>query len=113
MATRSSAGSCKETDLGTSRTRPEPSKLQVLFEGDCRVCNGIVRWLTAHDPDSRFEYIPLQSEQRDEALRAADYTDELPDSLVVIDEDGVHVFSSAMLALASQLAFPWSLGLSG
>lgn len=81
-----------------------------MFDGTCQICNGTVRWLTAHDPGSRFEYIALQSEERAAALHAAGHTAELPDSLVVIDGRGVHLYSSATLAIARQLPFPWSLG---
>ena len=39
--------------------------------------------------------------------------DSLPDSIVLIDEDGIHTCSSAALRVARRLGFPYSLAAVG
>ena len=40
---------------------PERAVL-VLYDGVCALCNGIVKFLLARDPDDRFRFLALQSE---------------------------------------------------
>jgi predicted DCC family thiol-disulfide oxidoreductase YuxK len=42
----------------------------VLYDGVCAMCNGIVRFLLARDPDDRFRFLALQSELGREVVRA-------------------------------------------
>jgi predicted DCC family thiol-disulfide oxidoreductase YuxK len=81
----------------------------VLFDGVCNLCHGAVRFVIARDPRARFEFASLQSEVARERLRAAGAPDPLPDSIVLVDEAGVHVRSTAALRIARRLAFPWPI----
>jgi predicted DCC family thiol-disulfide oxidoreductase YuxK len=83
----------------------------VLFDGVCNLCNAAVQWLIERDPDGRLHYASLQSVAAREALTAAGVDDPttLPDSIVLIDDAGVHVRSTAALRIAGELGFPYNL----
>lgn len=83
----------------------------ILFDGVCNLCEGTVRWVLARDRRQRFHFASLQSAAAAAALaevRAPDAAP-LPDSLVLLDADGLHLRSSAALRIAGQLGLPWSL----
>ena len=64
-----------------------------------------MRWLIRRDPGGRLRFASLQSGAADRALRAHGVTDrgDVPDSLVLIDEAGVHIRSEAALRIAAHL----------
>ncbi len=67
-----------------------------LFDDACVLCNGVARFVMANDPAGRVRFAPLASPTASEA--AAAYGG-LPavDSIVVIDDAGVHARSDAVL----------------
>ncbi|MGH7498492.1 MAG: thiol-disulfide oxidoreductase DCC family protein, partial [Gemmatimonadales bacterium] len=80
----------------------------ILFDGECRLCNGAVAFVVKRDPRAAFRYVPLQSEASKELLRSLGVALEaLPDSMVLVDSDGVHVRSTATLRIARRMRFPW------
>jgi len=94
------------TDL--ART-PDPL---VLFDGVCNLCNGAVRWILKRDDDGVFRFGSLQWESARSALVArvgARGLQQLPDSIVLVDENGVHTRSTAALKIAARLGAPWSV----
>lgn len=104
--------------METHRTSPLPAdkvpadKVLVLFDGECHLCNGAVQFLIARDAHDRFRFAPLQGESGRRACAAMGL--ELPEGVnpgtIVVIEGGVGmVRSDAVLAIAAQLPFPWSL----
>ena len=84
----------------------------ILFDGVCNLCSGVVQWVIAHDPLATFRFAPLQSEAARHELAKFDGEidlDALSDSLLLIDDDGVHAQSTATLRVARHLKFPYSL----
>jgi predicted DCC family thiol-disulfide oxidoreductase YuxK len=84
----------------------------VLFDGVCNLCNASVRWIIARDRAAQFRFASLQSRAAREALAAAGGgggEGQQPDSVVLIDGDGVHVRSDAALRIARRLGPPYSL----
>ncbi len=85
----------------------------ILFDGECNLCNGTVRFVITRDRDRRFRFAPLQGEaarricaDRGIPLPAAG----APDSIVVVDGGGrVLERSDAALAIACALPFPWRM----
>ena len=74
----------------------------ILFDGVCNLCNSAVQWVIERDKEGRFDFASLQSDAaRRELLKVmgAKEIDELPDSIVLIDSDGVHVRSAAALRI--------------
>ena len=86
----------------------------ILFDGLCQLCNSAVRWLIAHDRRAAFRFASLQSRAGREALAAAAAAPEpAPDSVVLLDEEGLHTQSEAVLRIARRLGFPWSMAILG
>ncbi|HEB52732.1 MAG TPA: DUF393 domain-containing protein [bacterium] len=80
----------------------------VLFDGDCNLCSGAVQFVIRRDPRARFRFASLQSEVGRGVLARAGAAG-LPDSIVLVCGDRVLVRSSAALAIARGLRFPWPL----
>jgi predicted DCC family thiol-disulfide oxidoreductase YuxK len=87
----------------------------VLFDGVCNLCNAAVRWLLERDHAQRFLFASLQSHAATEVLKRAGVADldALPDSIILVDAEGVHVRSTAALRIGVMLGFPFSLGRVG
>jgi predicted DCC family thiol-disulfide oxidoreductase YuxK len=78
----------------------------ILFDGVCNLCNSTVQWVIERDKEGQFDFATLQSDAaRRELARAMDEKeiDALPDSIVLLDSDGVHVHSAAALRIARGL----------
>jgi predicted DCC family thiol-disulfide oxidoreductase YuxK len=87
----------------------------ILFDGVCNLCNSAVQWVIERDTDRRFHFASLQSDaarQELERVLSRDEIEALPDSIVLLDSDGVHTRSAAALRIARGLGrrFAW-LGL--
>ena len=84
----------------------------ILFDGVCNLCNSAVRWVIERDKEERFDFASLQSDAaRRELVKVMDANeiDALPDSIVLLDSDGVHVRSAAALRIARGLGYPFAL----
>ncbi len=74
----------------------------ILFDGVCNLCNSTVQWVIERDKEGRFNFASLQSDvARRELGKVMDTKeiDALPDSIVLLDSDGVHVRSAAALRI--------------
>ncbi len=74
----------------------------ILFDGVCNLCNSTVQWVIKRDKEGRFDFASLQSDvARRELGKVMDTKeiDALPDSIVLLDSDGVHVRSAAALRI--------------
>jgi len=82
----------------------------ILFDGVCNLCNAWVRWVIRRDPTGVFRFASLQSPAAQDLIRgASDGIATLPDSIVLVDEQGVHVESDAVLRVLRRLGLPYSL----
>lgn len=84
----------------------------VLFDGVCNLCNSAVNWLLERDVEGRLHYASLQSRAARTVLAKVGISDPgtLPDSIILVDADGVHLRSAAALRIGAHLGFPFSLG---
>lgn len=82
----------------------------VLFDGVCNLCNASVRFILDREHDRRLRFASLQSPAARRVLAEADVADPdaLPDSIVLVDGDGVHTRSTAALRICRHLRAPWS-----
>ncbi len=83
----------------------------ILFDGVCNLCNSAVRWVIERDK-GRFDFASLQSDaaRRElEKVLGRDEIDALPDSIVLLDSDGVHVRSAAALRITRELGSRFGL----
>ena len=84
----------------------------ILFDGVCNLCNSAVQWVIERDKEGRFDFAALQSDAaRRELAMIMDEKeiDALPDSIVLLDGDGVHVRSAAALRILRGLRSPYAL----
>jgi predicted DCC family thiol-disulfide oxidoreductase YuxK len=87
---------------------PDPEHPLVLFDGDCNLCNGLVQFLLARDPEGTLLFGSLQSSAAERLLDRFDLPDGL-DSVVVIEGNRAYTKSAAALRIAKHLGFPYSL----
>src|SRR5437879_6320810 len=85
----------------------------ILFDGVCNLCNASVAWVIERDRRGVFRFASLQSAAAQAALAAANSPTTLPDSMVLIHEEGVHTQSDAVIRIGSRLGFPWKLARLG
>src|SRR5215471_5014273 len=81
----------------------------ILFDGVCNFCNASVAWVVEHDHRDLFRFAALQSAAGKAAFARANGHTSLPDTMVLIDEAGLHTRSEAVVRIASRLGLPWSL----
>ncbi len=82
----------------------------ILFDGVCSLCSGVVRFIVARDPHSRFRFAALQSDAARRACAEFGATQPAaaePDSVIVIADGRAFERSDAALAIAARLPFPW------
>ncbi len=80
----------------------------VFFDGDCGLCDRFVRFLVARDRRERLHFAPLQGDAARHLIPPE--TAESTDSVILLDEDGLHVRSEAALRAIAQLGGVWRLG---
>jgi predicted DCC family thiol-disulfide oxidoreductase YuxK len=78
----------------------------ILFDGLCNLCAGSVRFVLERDSAGAFDFASLQSEAARRLIAGRSPAD-LPDSIVLVDTDGVHLRSDAALRIAARLRRPW------
>ena len=96
----------------SSSTRAAPA-LQaghaiLLFDGVCLLCNKFVHAVYDNDPAERFQFASLQSEVGLALLEQHGMKADLS-TVVLIDEAGAHVRSTAALRVLQKCGFPFNL----
>ena len=81
------------------------SRPVLLFDGQCTLCDRSVQFILDREADSRLAFASLQSTVGRRLLDRAQ--GEVPDSLVLVDDEGVHTRSEAALRVAGYLHRPW------
>jgi predicted DCC family thiol-disulfide oxidoreductase YuxK len=83
----------------------------VLFDGVCNFCNSTVNFIIEHDKAGYFKFAPLQS---DAGVSIADEhglgtrMDDIPDSVILVEDGRAFTHSTAALRIASHLGSPLS-----
>jgi predicted DCC family thiol-disulfide oxidoreductase YuxK len=81
----------------------------ILFDGVCNLCNGSVDFVIRRDAAAVFRFASLQSEAGRALLRKHGLPDDDLDTMVLVDEAGVHTRSTAALRIVRRLRAPWPL----
>ncbi|MGA2232290.1 MAG: DUF393 domain-containing protein [Tepidisphaeraceae bacterium] len=81
----------------------------ILFDGECNLCNGSVRFFMKHDPRGRFRFVPAQSEEGRTLAAKFGFTGPTPGSMVLISGDHCYTKSTCGLQIARRLSWPWPL----
>ena len=81
----------------------------ILFDGDCGLCNRVVRFVAAHDPAGRFRFASLQGEpgRRECERLGVRLPVGDPDTIVVTTEHHAWIRSDAAIEIARRLPWPW------
>lgn len=79
----------------------------VFFDGYCNLCNRSVAFIIARDTHERFRFASLDSPTATTRLAAHAEHTRLPDSVLLLDADGLHARSDAARRIARHLTFPW------
>lgn len=85
----------------------EPAVL--LYDGECGFCSRSVLFCFRRDPRGRLRFASLQGEVGRRLLREHGIPDDRS-TLVLVDEKGAHVRSTAALRAARRLRWPFSWG---
>lgn len=80
----------------------------VFFDGVCNLCNSSVRFLKKHDKKKVFQIHSLQSEFAAKML-SPHFLQQLPDSIVYLNDQEVFIQSTAVLMILKELPFPFKL----
>ncbi|RMB56746.1 DUF393 domain-containing protein [Dokdonia sinensis] len=79
------------------------TKNQIIFDGECNLCNGVVGWLLKFAPKQYFEFIPFQSPKGQQILLKIGKSTEQLDTVILIDPDGYHTHSDGFLRIVSKI----------
>lgn len=79
----------------------------LLFDGVCNSCNFIVDFILKRDLARVFRFAALQSESGQSLLKAHRLSTQALDTLVLIEDDRIHVRSNAAFRIFRLLGRPW------
>lgn len=81
----------------------------VLFDGMCNLCTWGVRWIIRRDRRGVFVFASRDSAAARRILDSVQAPRPLPESMILIDERGMHSRSDAAIRIAMRLGFPWNM----
>jgi predicted DCC family thiol-disulfide oxidoreductase YuxK len=79
----------------------------VVFDGECALCNGFVAWLIRHDTRGRFLIAGSAGDVGAAVVARADLAPEITKSTLLVWDGTAHLRSSAVVAVARELPWPW------
>jgi predicted DCC family thiol-disulfide oxidoreductase YuxK len=90
---------------------PKPVGRPIFYDGHCGLCHGLVRFVLSEDQSAHpFSFAPLQGEQIKRSI-ADDVRSQLPDSVVVVEENNnVLTRSAAVIYVMKRLGGLWLFG---
>ncbi|MFP6584508.1 MAG: thiol-disulfide oxidoreductase DCC family protein [Candidatus Hydrogenedentota bacterium] len=89
-----------------NESNPSQTHPVVLFDGECMLCDAVVRFILKHEKDHQIKFAPLQSEIAQHLLPQSET--EVPDSVVYIANGQPLFRSDAAIAIVKHLRAPWS-----
>jgi predicted DCC family thiol-disulfide oxidoreductase YuxK len=81
----------------------------ILFDGSCKLCNNVVRFITKNDSKRIFCFIPLESEKATEYLNRYNKKNVNRGSVLLIQGDKIYTKSNAVLHILKCLDGLWPL----
>ena len=81
----------------------------LLFDGVCGLCNGVVDFILRHDRCARIGFAALQSAAGQRLLGEYGLSPDSLHSVVLIEHGRCVTESTAVLAAARHLGYPWRL----
>ena len=81
----------------------------ILFDGTCKLCNNVVRFITKNDSIGIFCFIPLESEKASEYLNRYNKKNVNKGSVLLIQNEKIFTKSNAVLHILKCLDGLWPL----
>ncbi len=75
----------------------------IIFDGECNLCNGVVGWLMKFAPKDIFHFVPFQSPKGQALLKSKGYPTKQLETVILIDEKGWHTHSDGFLKIISKI----------
>lgn len=100
------------TNKGSWLVRREPDANQsiLFYDGDCGLCSRIVQFFIARDPRGLFRFAPLKGSTAAKLLPPALRRPGDPyETVVLLDQAGVHSHSTAVIRALSHLGGGWTV----
>ncbi|KAH7657160.1 DCC1-like thiol-disulfide oxidoreductase family protein [Dioscorea alata] len=85
----------------------DDTRLIMLFDGVCNLCNGGVRFVRDNDHNRRIRYEALQSESGKKLLRRSGRSPDDISSVVLVEKDKSYIKSEAVLKIMEYLQVPF------
>ena len=85
------------------------NRLNILFDGVCNLCNGFVVFTIKRDPDAKFKFASLQSEEGEKLQKEFGMIPDEISTMVLVDNDRYYIKSDAALRIFKNLSGLWSL----
>ncbi|WP_462401327.1 thiol-disulfide oxidoreductase DCC family protein [Pseudomonas sp. Marseille-QA0332] len=85
----------------------EPGETVVLFDGVCKLCNGVIRFLVRHDRHRRLRLATVQSPEGQRLLAWAGLPQDRFDTIAVIRGKRFWIRSDAFFEIAPKLSGGW------
>lgn len=79
----------------------------VIFDGNCNLCNRSVNFIIQYDPNGIFKFASSNSKTAKKILNKNSI--ENLDSLVLIENNSVYIYSTAVLRIVRKLKGLWKL----
>ena len=83
------------------------TRLNILFDGVCNLCSGFVVFTIRRDPDAKFKFASLQSEEGEKIQKEFNMNPDDISTMVLIDDDKYFIKSGAALRIFKQLNGLW------
>jgi predicted DCC family thiol-disulfide oxidoreductase YuxK len=81
----------------------------ILFDGYCNLCSRSVQFVLKHDRKAKFRFASLQSEYGKLLLQKHQLPTESFGSFVLVEDDKIHLNSTAALRVVKSLSGMWSV----
>lgn len=81
----------------------------LLFDGDCGFCNSCIKFLVKHNHSQDLNLASFQSETGKYILESPELKHISKNSLILIQDNAIYYYSTAVLNTAKHLTSPWNL----
>jgi predicted DCC family thiol-disulfide oxidoreductase YuxK len=94
-------------DSPVAEDNKKEKKYIILFDGTCKLCNNVVRFITKNDSKRIFCFVPLESEKASEYLNRYNKENVNKGSVLLIQDEKIYTKSNAVLHILKCLDGLW------
>jgi len=81
----------------------------ILFDGECNLCNGVVRFIIKRDKKNVFKFASLQSAYGASVVSAHHLQSAPLETIVLVDGETIYTQSDAVITILKSLGGVWKL----